>query len=443
MNGETISGRQSVGESAERSDHSLVVSIANESLGLLVKSESGSDFRPLRSQVGRPIRLGPLDEELRIPSFFAHLLPDASRRRLLASKLGCSSDDGFGLLRCLGGDLVGDIAFSSSLPLRDVSGRSSIDFDDVTHLSREILALKESSDPVAVQALLCLPGGSQKMSVHVRTDAISTSIGDSRSSIWSGGPSQRGDGSIVKSGPRDDGSSWTPMLAKFEDPRFPGLLTNEALVRRAAFAARVRVPLGLLVAGPEGESVLVVERFDRGEVWDGHGSPLRLAVEDGCQVLGVPASMRYSVSTEELALALSERCAAVLAMRLEFFRLVVFASLVGHGDLHASNVAVLRNARGEWRLAPAFDLASTAIYGDESMALTIGGKTVYSLSERDYLELGGVLGLPADLVQSVCNDLQSRLRKFTTTIVQVKKLTAIEHKVISEILTRLDRLRLA
>jgi serine/threonine-protein kinase HipA len=193
----------------------------------------------------------------------------------------------------------------------------------------------------------------------------------------------------------------------------------------------------------EGVPLLLVERFDREGDATRTAAGTRLAVEDGCQVLGVPATKRYEISTEELGVALSNRCQAPLPLRLEFFRLVVFSSLAGHGDLHGSNIALRRDRGGEWRLAPAFDLACTAIYGDDSMALTVGGQRVRCVNEAECLDLGAELGLPRALVLSVCADLKARLTRFIATIVQTKKLTAVEHKVVAEILSRLELFRLA
>ena len=37
---------------------------------------------------------------------------------------------------------------------------------------------------------------------------------------------------------------------------------------------------------------------------------------------------------------------------LELYRLLVFAYLSGNGDLHAKNLAILRDQQGEWRIPP-------------------------------------------------------------------------------------------
>src|SRR5580658_1296270 len=73
-------------------------------------------------------------------------------------------------------------------------------------------------------------------------------------------------------------------------------------------------------------------------------------------------------------------CRAPGVAALELYRLLVFAYLSGNGDLHAKNLAILHDERGEWRVTPAYDLPSSAVYSDRTMALPIGGKIRQQLS---------------------------------------------------------------
>lgn len=110
------------------------------------------------------------------------------------------------------------------------------------------------------------------------------------------------------------------------------------------------------------------------------GTVRLLAVEDACQVLGRWPGDKYVISTEEAIAALAQRCRAPGVAALELYRLLVFAYLSGNGDLHAKNLAILRDQRGVWRVTPAYDLPSSAVYGDRTMALPIGGKIRQQLS---------------------------------------------------------------
>jgi len=124
-----------------------------------------------------------------------------------------------------------------------------------------------------------------------------------------------------------------------------------------------------------------------------------LAVEDACQVLGRWPGDKYIISTEEAITGLAQCCRAPGVAALELYRLLVFAYLSGKGDLHAKNLAVLHDARGEWRVTPGYDLPSSAIYGDRTMALPLGGVIRQQLSWPMLRSLGEEIGIRERLLQ--------------------------------------------
>ncbi len=90
-------------------------------------------------------------------------------------------------------------------------------------------------------------------------------------------------------------------VLKLDPPEFPGLSENEACRLAAARAAGLRVSDGLLLRDRHGLPGLAVVRFDRPTGLD---QPARLAVEDGCQVLGRPRGQvpRHAVAQQAPAL---------------------------------------------------------------------------------------------------------------------------------------------
>ena len=151
-----------------------------------------------------------------------------------------------------------------------------------------------------------------------------------------------------------------------------------------------------------------MHRFDRIHE---NGNVRLLAVEDACQVLGRWPGDKYIISTEEAITGLAQCCRAPGVAALELYRLLVFAYLSGNGDLHAKNLAVLHNARGEWRVTPAYDLPSSAIYGDRTMALPLGGAIRQQLSWPIMLRsLGEEIGIPERLAAEVIREQTSAAR---------------------------------
>jgi serine/threonine-protein kinase HipA len=197
------------------------------------------------------------------------------------------------------------------------------------------------------------------------------------------------------------GARW---LLKIDPPEFPHVVENEAFFLEWASRARLPTANATVVRDAEGRAGLLVRRFDRVPTDDGGTAPL--ACEDACQVLDRWPADKYNVSAEEVASALADVCeASAVALRTAFQQLC-FAWLTGNGDVHAKNISVLAE-RGEWRVAPAYDLPSTVVYGDVSMALPVNGRK-RGLSRRRLLAFAASIGLPERSAVRVVDDLLAR-----------------------------------
>ena len=118
------------------------------------------------------------------------------------------------------------------------------------------------------------------------------------------------------------------------------------------------------------------QRFDR----DLTTVPVRrLHQEDLCQALGLTPDFKYQhpdwtvPSFKALAGLLNDHGARPGADRLAVAETTLFSYLVGNADAHAKNISLLHQ-NGRVRLAPAYDLVSTASYPDlnRELALAIG-----------------------------------------------------------------------
>ena len=121
---------------------------------------------------------------------------------------------------------------------------------------------------------------------------------------------------------------------------------------------------------------LLVERYDR--KWQGNDL-IRLHQEDFCQALSVPPENKYereggpgiSACLDEI----QKDSVQPLPDRIAFLNTVIFNYLIGNADAHGKNFSLLYED-GKPRLAPAYDLLSTAVYPElaSKMAMKIGGK---------------------------------------------------------------------
>lgn len=300
-----------------------------------------------------------------VPAFFAGLLPEGRRLTALRRTVGTSADDEFSLLLAVGGDTVGDVQVvpAGDSPTATASPVVIDDFGKVVFSDLFAQAIGQRPDRIA------LPGVQDKVSGQMMNV-----------------PAQgRSNGYILKLNP----------------PGLPHLVENEHFFFQAAARTRLKLAEVELVHDRTGQPGLLVRRFDRAKE---NGAIRLLAVEDACQVLGRWPGDKYVISTEEAIAGLARCCRAPGVAALELYRLLVFAYLSGNGDLHAKNLAILRDERGEWRVTPAYDLPSSAVYGDRTMALPIGGKIRQQLSWTMLRTLGEAIGIPTRLAAQIIRE---------------------------------------
>ncbi|MGO4435838.1 HipA domain-containing protein, partial [Paenarthrobacter sp. RAF9] len=121
-------------------------------------------------------------------------------------------------------------------------------------------------------------------------------------------------------------------------------------------------------------------------------------LEDGTQVLGLPPASKYGVASEDVAAALARMCKAPVVASRNLYLQFLFAWLTGNGDLHAKNLAILGGPAG-FAMAPVYDVPCTLLYGDETLALPVAGKT-RNLKARHWAEFAVTLGLPRRAAES-------------------------------------------
>ena len=202
-----------------------------------------------------------------LPAFFAGLLPEGHRLTVLKNAIKTSFDDELTLLLAVGADVPGDVqVVPAGVPpveppsLADTSRPEELDFSELAN---------------AVD-LHGLPGVQRKTSASMLTTPLAV----------------RGH----------------RYLLKLDPPEHPHLVVNEAAHLRAARALKIPVARSRLIADRNGVPGLLVERFDR--VKDPAGTWVRLPVEDGTQVLGLPPAAKYGLSSEQVASALAGICKA-------------------------------------------------------------------------------------------------------------------------------------
>lgn len=327
------------------------VYVAGQFAGTLTK-EAGSHttFTYDPNYRGRPVastlQVGPAPVTAHggaVPPFFAGLLPEGYRLSLLQKDVKTSLNDEFSLLLAIGQDTPGNVqVVPSGTPLTSVA--SSITGDPSTLDFSHIFSTVDRHG---------LPGVQAKASAYMLTAPVASQTG--------------------------------AALVKISPKAYPHLIRNEYQHLLAAKKLRLPTVRASLVKDRHGTEGLWIQRFDRQE-------ERRIAFEDATQILNVHPAQKYTLTTESVIQALSELSASPLVTTRNLYLQFVFAWLTGNGDLHGKNVGLLENIRGTWEVAPIYDIPCTLVYGDDSLALPVAGRTK-RLRRQHWFELAEGIGL--------------------------------------------------
>ena len=339
-----------------------------------------------------------------LPPFFSGLLPEGRRLTGLRSAVKTSADDEVSLLLAVGGDTVGDVqVVPAGEGPPEVKAQVSVDsWREVRFL--DLLAASMGADGDVDR--VAIPGVQDKISA----------------------------GMIQLPLARHN----TPFILKLDPPEFPHLVANEAFFLDAARQSGLETAEADVVHDADGVPGLLVKRFDRME--KGPGEFVALSQEDGCQVLGRYPADKYRVTTEEVIGALAGVCPSAPVAALAFLKQVAFAYLSCNGDAHAKNFSIRRLPDGEWRASPAYDLPTTHLYRDHTLALSINGRHKENIGRVDFKALGEAVGLRPRAVDRALDELRARVDLWLGDLDTLPFDGRSIHKLLRAIEYRRDRL---
>lgn len=171
----------------------------------------------------------------------------------------------------------------------------------------------------------------------------------------------------------------------------PFVSLNEHLcmqvVRRVMPAAQTQV-------SRDGQA-LVVQRFDVDDEGRRHWG-----MEDFCALLGLRPAAKYETTWERIAKAVRDH--VPVDNRHEVFRhmatLLLLTYALRNADCHAKNVALLYTQRSDVRLAPVYDMITTAAYPDYAKnppGIAFMGKKTWDPGKNLQTFISATFGLPA------------------------------------------------
>lgn len=198
-------------------------------------------------------------------------------------------------------------------------------------------------------------------------------------------------------------------ILKPEPNQFPELPQNENLCMNVAAELKMPVPPHGLFPMADGKLCYIIKRFDRLE--DG----TKLHKETLFQIL--QAEEKYRGSLERVGKAIRAHTDNVGLDSIDFFERVLLSFLIGNGDMHLMNWALLIKEEGKAALAPCYDFVSSKIYipEEEDSALSINGR-------KNKLS-GGDFEVFADSLKIDSKAAENSLRKLSVAKEQILEMT--------------------
>ena len=403
----------------------LEVWLLGQSVGQLIQADGRLSFsyspRWLQSPSAQPLsRSLPLrpesfDDKATRP-FFAGLLPEGDKRKLVAMALQVSPQNDYALLNGIGGECAGAVTLLE--PGQQPTGLTSEQYvrwlDDgelITILDelprRPMLAGKDG-------LRLSLAGAQDKLPVVFVNGHI-------------GLPKQNTPSSHILK----------PAISAVE-----GSVYNEGFCM--ALAMRLKLSVASTSIRRVADRVyLLVERYDRLRQPD--GSLQRLHQEDFCQALGVAPEYKYqNEGGPDLTqcfdlIRKATRPSAPQVLRLLDY--VIFNALIGNHDAHAKNFSLIYTRRGTV-LAPLYDTLSTAVYANltDKMAMKIGSKYKFTEVQKQHWEqFAQAAGLSPVQVKKRILTLASLLPSEAASLRHELTTQDLNHDILSEIVGIIER----
>ncbi len=300
-----------------------------------------------------PVRSEPYGHEDCAP-FFEGLLPEGDFLRAIARTLHVSATNPFQLLTELGGECAGAISVAPAggpVPGLDPRPPRWLSEAELAALLAELPArpliavIDEEADGGGFR--LSLAGAQSKVGVLADAERIGISYGRPP----------------------------TTEILKAPIPHVHESVANEAFCMSLA----AHIDLDVAAAYPrvaDAHEYLLVHRYDRGpELPDG-----RIHQEDFCQALGLVPAVKYEreggPTVADCAELIRRNCSAPARDITAFLDALLLNFVIANHDGHSKNYSLLLDGPGAVRLAPLYDLISTAVYRgtDRKLAMRYGGE---------------------------------------------------------------------
>lgn len=190
---------------------------------------------------------------------------------------------------------------------------------------------------------------------------------------------------------------WGRYILKPQTDRFVHLPELEDLTMHLAELAKMLVVPHSLVRFADGELCYITRRIDRTDKGD------KLPMEDMCQLTERLTEHKYKGSYEQIAKAILRYSSVPKLDMTNYWEQVIFSWITGNADMHLKNFSLYSKKQGEYVLAPAYDMLSTALVmpeDTEELALTLNGKK-RKIKKEDFIISMRASGLNDKVIENI------------------------------------------
>ena len=378
-----IRGEQTVVGHIDGEDHQTACFSYDESY--LVKS----DAVPI--SISLPLKEEPFNSQS-TKCFFDGLLPEGFLRRTVAQKLHSDENDYITILSILGRECLGAILIQDDKIVDSSMGYEKLDPEQVKRLAAEGAS---KAAELITKTHLSLTGASGKVGLYRDRD------------FWY----------LPK------GSAPSTHIVKQSHVRLNDIVVNEQLSLMTANAMGIDIPESQIInvgKGSDAEILFATTRYDRAvsdhpKMIDKLPAPYRLHQEDFAQALGIPASEKYEQEDrgylKRIFELIRQNSADPLTDQRRMWDRIIFHLMIGNTDAHIKNASLLYDETlREIRLAPAYDIISTAIYDESTreMPFFIGGEYILDKIGKEHLEKAAeTAGIGRKMAMSRLGEMQN------------------------------------
>ncbi len=191
---------------------------------------------------------------------------------------------------------------------------------------------------------------------------------------------------------------WGQFILKPQSPKWEELPQIEDLTMHLAQQSKIRTAAHSLVRLGSGELAYITKRMDR-------KNGIKLHMEDMCQLLERLTEDKYKSSYEQITKIIKRSSTNPGLDLVRFYEMTLFSFLTGNAHMHLKNFSLIKNAKGQYELAHAYDLVSSALVvegDDEELALTLSGKKK-RLRKSDFFKAMTTSGLHDKVAENILN----------------------------------------